>query len=87
MENWDNCDNRVEFELREVTKLEVLEYINNLGNSTTMGNDQIDSMTLKLNAGTLCGPIQHVINRSISTGTFCMKWKLAKTIPLHKGGN
>ena len=51
-----------------------------------MGNDQIDPMTIKLNAGILCRPIQHIINRSIVTGKFCSKWKLGKTVPLHKGG-
>ena len=51
-----------------------------------MGNDNIDSMTLKLNAAVLCGPICHIVNQSISSGKFCSKWKLGKTIPLFKGG-
>ena len=30
-------------------------------------------------------PICHLINLSISSGTFCNKWKIAKVVPLHKG--
>ena len=86
MEKWTDSENRQQFDIREITTLETLEYIKSLGNSTTMGDDLIDPMTIKLNATTLCRPIQHTINRSIATNKFCTKWKLGKTIPLHKGG-
>ena len=86
MRKWRKADNRKMFTLENITILETLEHIRTLGNTTTMGNNGIDAMTIKLNAAILSGPICHIINQSINTGKFCTKWKLGKTIPLFKGG-
>ena len=43
-------------------------------------------MTIKLNAATLSHPIQYIVNLSINSKKFCNKWKIARVIPLHKGG-
>ena len=85
MENWPGAANRPELELRNVTLLEVLNIIRELGNSTTMGHDLLDPLTLKLVVGTVSKPIQHILNLSINSQTYCNKWKLGKLLPLFKG--
>ena len=86
IEKWDYSEQRVELEFREATTMEVVNIIKELSNSKTMGFDTMDSFSLKLVAVTVSNPIRHIVNRSISSHTFSNKWKLAKVIPLHKGG-
>ena len=86
MNKWPGSANRPELELREVTLIEVIKIINELRNSTTMGHNELDPMTLKLVTKTIAKPIQHILNVSIRTQTFVNTWKLGKLIPLFKGG-
>ena len=86
MEKWEDSASRMEFELVPVTLKEVIETIGQLSNSTTMANDGLDSLTLKLVSSYVSKPILHIINLSISTSTYCNKWKLGKVLPLFKGG-
>ena len=85
MENWSKAANRTEFQFRDVTLLEVTTILQELGNTTTMGYDKLDPMTLKLVALTIMRPIQHILNLSLKTQTYVSKWKLGKLLPLHKG--
>ena len=57
-----------------------------MGKSKSFGHDQLDSWSLKLIAEHIYIPIHHIINLSIRNKKFANKWKLAKVIPLHKGG-
>ena len=50
-----------------------------------MARDKLDSLSVKLATKSLYKPICFIINLSIETNTFCVKWKLAKVVPLHKG--
>ena len=84
MEAWSNAGNRTEFELRDVTLLEVTKILNELKNSSTMGHDGMDALTLKLVAKTVVKPILHILNQSIRTQTYCNKWKIGKLLPLLK---
>ena len=74
-------------ELRHVTLLEVNEILGQLNNTTTMGHDLLDPLTLKLVVGTVTRPIQHILNCSIDTQTYCTKWKLGKLLLLLKHGD
>ena len=78
MRNWDNSNSRATFNLREVTLLDVTEILSQLSNTNTMGHDKMDPLTLKLIANTITKPIQHILNTSIATNTYCNKWKLGK---------
>ena len=49
------------------------------------GHERLNSMVIKLAAATLCGPINNVMNLSITKTTFCPKWKIGKIVPLYKG--
>ena len=87
MGNWTKAGQRKVFKFREVTILEVLKVIKELSNTTTMGYDGLDSLTIKLTVDLISRPILHVVNLSLKMGKFCNKWKFGKLIPLHKGGD
>ena len=55
-----------------------------LKNSFSYGRDDLDSMSIKMGISHLCGPIAHIINLSLGSGTFPAKWKMARVIPLKK---
>ena len=86
MNKWKKSDTREEFNLREMTLIEITEIIGELSNSTTMGVDELDPFSLKLVAASVVRPLQHIVNLSITKTTFCNKWKLGRLIPLFKGG-
>ena len=66
---------------------QVDEIICSLKSSSSCGLDNIDAKILKLGKHQLLPAITHIINLSISTQTYPMKWKMAKVIPLHKKKN
>ena len=72
-------------ELKPISKLETLKIIMKMGNSTSSGNNIIDSLAIKHGAEVLHDPITHVVNCSIQSSTFASKWKIGKLLPLHKG--
>ena len=74
----------MEFRIRNVTLVEVTDIIKELSNTSTIGHNKLDPLTLKLVAGTITKPIQHILNTSIATKTYCNKWKLGKLLPLFK---
>ena len=85
MEKWPGAAERTIFNFRDVTILEVTSILKDLGNTTTMGHDKLDPLTLKLVAGTIIRPVQHILNTSLNSQIYVNKWKLGKLIPLHKG--
>ena len=85
MKNWEGRRNITEFELRDITLNELNEILRELKNTTTMGFDGLDAMTLKLAAPDIIKPLQHVLNTSMRTQVFCNKWKFTKHLPLYKG--
>ena len=85
MDRWKGKQNRKVFNFRNIKLSEITDILKNLKNSTTMGFDCLDAMTLKLVATTISKPLLHVLNTSIQTKVFCNKWKFAKILPLYKG--
>ena len=77
--------NRQKFEFKTITNLDTLKVLNELGNTTSSANDNIDALSLKHGAKILHAPITHIINCSIKTAKFATKWKIGKLLPLHKG--
>ena len=78
-------DSRDIFEFRKVEKIDILNVLKDLGNTTSSGNDKIDALALKHGAQVLHGPIAHIVNCSIASSKFASRWKIGKLIPLHKG--
>ena len=86
LQNWNGLQNRQNFELREVSLIEVCNMLKDMKTSNTMGHDGLDAMSCKLIAPSIIRPLQHILNTSIRTQTFCNKWKIGKFIPLLKNG-
>ena len=86
LENWGKPkDDRGEFKIKPISRLELLKIITKMGNSTSSGIDSIDALAIKHCAAILHEPITHMVNQSILTSTFASKWKIGKLLPLHKG--
>ena len=84
--NWGEQWTNVEFLTLQPARISEVKYImDNLGNRTVFGRDLIDSLSVKVASESLCRPVCHLINLSISQKTFPIKWKMAKFIPLYKG--
>ena len=84
LERWNKSENFEEFEFRKITLLETSQLVSKLGNSTTYGHDEIDALTIKLILPYILIPLQHIVNSSLVSNKFAMKWKLHKVIPLLK---
>ena len=85
LEKWEQRDARPIFEFREISHSETLTLISSLSDSESFGQDCIDSLSIKSVAGEISGPIRHLINTSLKSRKFAMKWKTAKVTPRLKG--
>jgi len=61
--------------------------INKLDQNKSCGLDGIGPNIIKLCKNYLIQPLTSIINNSIATGIFPYQLKLARVIPLHKGGS
>ena len=84
-ERWEPDGEIPEFETKPISLIETVSLIGQLKNSTAYGDNCIDTFTSKSQPqGVFYKPVQFVINMSISTNNFPMKWKLGKICPLLK---
>ena len=74
----------LKFSLQPVHVNQVLEVLKNLKPKTSCGLDGISSEMIKMCKEEMAGPLTLIINRSICSGVFPNKWKIAKISPLHK---
>ena len=75
--------NRPIFTLRKITVLETLELLKKLGKYFIWVRQT--SLSIKIVASTLAKPLTFLINLSIESEMFSMKWKISKIVPLYKG--
>ena len=75
-----------QFTIPFITLEQVLLHINTLEASKSTGLDGIGPRTIKLAAQSLSPSIAMLINKSIATGQFPSQMKLAKVLPIYKGG-
>ena len=73
-----------QFNLKEISLLDTIRLIGLLGNTHSMGHDNLDALTIKLLTPSIAAPIRHILNLSMKKGLFCNKWKLTKIVPLLK---
>ena len=74
-----------EFDLRELSRDEIIGIIKKLGNSSAFGSDFIDAQSVKVAWDILAEPIRFIVNMSIRESVFPHKWKDTRVIPLFKG--
>lgn len=73
--------------LSPVSYDEVLSLINKLEVSKSAGDDNISSKVVKMIGSQIAPVLVHIFNKSLETGIFPNKMKIAKVIPIHKSGS
>ena len=73
--------------LHEVHEDNVRNIIKRMKNKGSTGFDAMSNLLLKSLKECLIRPITDIVNTSIRTGVVPDQWKIAKVIPLHKGGD
>ena len=72
--------------IREATENEVISIVNNLKNASP-GWDEINGTIIKCSVSTFLKPLVHILNLSLSQGVFPKECKIARVIPIYKGGD
>ena len=83
----DKVPVNVEFQIPHITTSQVSEFINKLDPSKATGLDGVGPRILKLACDVLSPSIALLINKSLQTGQFPNKLKMAKVFPIFKSGN
>ena len=83
----DKVPVNVEFQISHITTSQVSEFINKLDPSKATGLDGVGPRILKLACDVLSPSIALLINKSLQTGQFPNKLKMAKVFPIFKSGN
>ena len=84
MDRWQKKGNFEKFTLSPLSLNETVQLLSRLGNSTSLGIDSIDALSIKAAAVDLALPIQHLVNVSLRSAVFANRWKLSKLLPLLK---
>ena len=87
MQRWGNYKNlRTSFTLKTVSLQETIKTIKSMKNSRAYGHNKIDPMSIKCAASHLCRPLNHITNLSLKNHKFANAWRIARVIPIFKGG-
>ena len=78
--------NQINFIIAHISEEEILKIISSLPSKST-GPASIPLKLLKVVADIIVVPLSIIINLSFKNGVFPELWKVAKVIPLHKGGS
>lgn len=70
----------------EFSREQVLKKLESLVETKGPGSDEIPPLFIKICADVLVDPLVYIYNRSIATGLFSSQWKIAKVVPIPKGG-
>ena len=73
--------------LKPVIENEVLTIVKKFKGKMSTSYDEVKMKTVKSIIHSIVVPLTHIFNRSISTGIFPKRLKLAKVIPIFKSGN
>lgn len=76
--------NRNSIFIEPVQTTEIINIVNKLKPKTSTGSDEISSKLLKSTITLIAEPLKHAINKSLETGIFPDKLKIARVIPIHK---
>ena len=84
MIRWEGRADLPAWEIKQISISETKKLIQDLGNSTSFGRDKLDAKSLKSGVDYLAAPINKMINSSIESSVYIMKWKCARVIPILK---
>ena len=84
LHRWSGRKNVPVFTFQKVTVGEIFKLVKTLGKSQSFGHDGIDSNILKLILPSIVAPLTHLVNVSLSTGTWAGRWKVSRVFPLLK---
>ena len=82
LERWDPTGGKKKFTLKSVTENDILKMISKIKSSHAFRRDKVDTAVVKLAAPILVPIITHIVNLSLGTLSFPVKWKLSRIIPL-----
>lgn len=85
--NDENYRLDTDFTFNTVTGLDVRRYVSSLRGGSAPGHDGVSANILKHNIDFFLNPLLHLINLSLTTGTFPDSFKLAKVFPLYKSND
>lgn len=75
------------FSFKEVTIETIIKAIESLKNKTSFGYDKLTASIVKAAKNILAEPLCIIINKSLKSGIFPQKLKIAKVIPVYKKGD
>ena len=81
------AENKLKFELKTVTKMQVGKAIKSLKIKKSSGADGLSQEQLILGGDTLIDSLTDIIDTSITNGEFPQDWKMALVIPVLKKGD
>ena len=73
--------------LEPIESTQIINIVNKLKPKLSSGHDEISTKLLKSTIQNIIHPITHIINRSLLTGIFPDKLKIAKVVPIYKASN
>lgn len=73
--------------LKPVNEDEIAQIIKEMKNKKSVGLDEIPISVIKVCANLINKPLAHIFNKCLEYGVFPDRLKIAKIIPLHKGGD
>ena len=79
-------DPKVKMKFRPVFPSEIAKIIDNMRPKTSYGWDTISNKVIKAIRDEIKAPMSHLVNISITKNVFPDSWKLARVIPIFKGG-
>ena len=86
LSRWRGGGQIQELEFKNVSNLQVVNFIKSLNTSQAFGHGELDCETLKIAPESIAAPISHIINLAIRQRKFPNRWKIGRIIPLFKGG-
>ena len=84
LEKWPPSTLIPTFRFKYISLLEMSQLVTGLSNSSSFGQDEIDSTFLKLILPSILKPLRHLVNTSLQSSTFANKWRITKVHPLLK---
>ena len=81
---WTPLGEKPQFRIKSVTTVEVFKMLKNLKKSHAFGRDELDAASIKIVAPILAPIFAHLVNLSLGTARFPMKWKMSRIVPLLK---